>query len=228
MLQSVVQHHLGNVPHVYDLASNVSFILQNGHASVSYARPLLPNVAEVACIHCRAAKPLPKVRVFVSWWSWFHLNRTRLRNAVNWIHFVLLHIGTGRFCCRFRWIRFHLCVNGLVGQSDQNARTFATPANRSVRATTISRAVEVGKWTDWDARATIECQDEPMVATTGYSGYAIIFPGDFIPPSTFTLFSLRSSEAQSFCDARRIVEHVRECLPWCAASHDAGFLRSRC
>lgn len=64
MLQSVIRNHFGNVPHVYDMARNVSFILQNGHASVSYSRPFLPNVAEVACIHCRPAKPLPRVNVF--------------------------------------------------------------------------------------------------------------------------------------------------------------------
>lgn len=57
-----MRNHLGNnIPNVYDIARNVSFTLQNGHASVSYPRPLLPNVAEVACIHCRPAKPLPKV-----------------------------------------------------------------------------------------------------------------------------------------------------------------------
>lgn len=62
LLQSVVRNHLGNdVPNVYDLTRNVSFILQNGHSSVSYSRPLLPNVAEIACIHCKPARPLPKV-----------------------------------------------------------------------------------------------------------------------------------------------------------------------
>lgn len=62
LLQSVVRSHLGvDVPNVYDLTRNVSFILQNGHSSVSYSRPLLPNVAEIACIHCKPARPLPKV-----------------------------------------------------------------------------------------------------------------------------------------------------------------------
>lgn len=62
LLQSVVRNHLGSdVPNVYDLTRNVSFILQNGHSSVSYSRPLLPNVAEIACIHCKPARPLPKV-----------------------------------------------------------------------------------------------------------------------------------------------------------------------
>lgn len=61
-LQTVVRRHLGeNIPHLYDISRNVSFILQNGHSTVSYPRPLLPNVAEVACIHCKPARPLPKV-----------------------------------------------------------------------------------------------------------------------------------------------------------------------
>ncbi|GAB0092737.1 UDP-glucuronosyltransferase [Sergentomyia squamirostris] len=57
----VTRRHFGDdMPHPYDLAKNVSFILQNGHPSVSYPRPYLPNVAEIACIHCKPAGPLPK------------------------------------------------------------------------------------------------------------------------------------------------------------------------
>lgn len=63
VLQTVVRKHLGDdVPYVYDISKNVSFILQNGHATVSYPRPFMPNVAEIACIHCHPAKPLPKVK----------------------------------------------------------------------------------------------------------------------------------------------------------------------
>lgn len=62
LVQSVLDKHFGpEMPGAYDLAKNVSFILQNAHASVSYARPYLPHVAEIACIHCKPAKPLPKV-----------------------------------------------------------------------------------------------------------------------------------------------------------------------
>ncbi|XP_017840719.1 2-hydroxyacylsphingosine 1-beta-galactosyltransferase [Drosophila busckii] len=57
----VLRDHLGpDIPHPYDISRNVSFILQNGHAVVSYPRALNPNVAEVACIHCKPARPLPK------------------------------------------------------------------------------------------------------------------------------------------------------------------------
>ena len=48
MLQGVLHKRLGDdIPHVYSLTKNVSFILQNGHATVTYPRPFLPNVAEV-------------------------------------------------------------------------------------------------------------------------------------------------------------------------------------
>lgn len=55
------QYFDDDIPYVYDLSRNVSFILQNGQATVSYPRPLLPNVAEIACIHCKPAKSLPQV-----------------------------------------------------------------------------------------------------------------------------------------------------------------------
>ncbi|XP_063385415.1 UDP-glucosyltransferase 2 [Cydia fagiglandana] len=67
-LQGVLRRHIGpEMPHVYDMAKNVSFILQNGHYSVSYPRPYLPNVAEVACIHCKEAKRLnPDIEDWIS------------------------------------------------------------------------------------------------------------------------------------------------------------------
>ncbi|XP_035437704.2 UDP-glucosyltransferase 2 [Spodoptera frugiperda] len=68
ILQGVLRRNFGQqIPHVYDMAKNVSFILQNGHYSVSYPRPYLPNVAEVACIHCKEAKPLdPEIEEWIS------------------------------------------------------------------------------------------------------------------------------------------------------------------
>lgn len=57
---------MGYMPPISQLRKNVSFILQNGHATVTYSRPFLPNVAEIACIHCKPAKPLPKVSIFLS------------------------------------------------------------------------------------------------------------------------------------------------------------------
>ncbi|CAH0400056.1 unnamed protein product [Chilo suppressalis] len=68
VLQGVLRKHFGpQIPHVYDTTKNVSFILQNGHYSVSYPRPYLPNVAEVACIHCKDAKRLnPDIEEWIS------------------------------------------------------------------------------------------------------------------------------------------------------------------
>lgn len=65
VLQGVLRRHFGaQMPHVYDMSRNVSFILHNGHYSVSYPRPYLPNVAEVACIHCKEPKRLDPVSYF--------------------------------------------------------------------------------------------------------------------------------------------------------------------
>ncbi|XP_058446067.1 UDP-glucosyltransferase 2 [Malaya genurostris] len=61
VLQVILRKHLGSdIPNAWDLSRNVSFILQNGHATVTYPRPNLPNIAEIACIHCKPAGPLPK------------------------------------------------------------------------------------------------------------------------------------------------------------------------
>ncbi|XP_052126654.1 UDP-glucosyltransferase 2-like [Frankliniella occidentalis] len=60
LVQNVLNKHFPTMPPVGKLTKNVSFILQNAHHTVSYPRPYLPNVAEIACIHCREARPLPK------------------------------------------------------------------------------------------------------------------------------------------------------------------------
>ncbi|XP_030369394.1 UDP-glucuronosyltransferase 2B14-like [Scaptodrosophila lebanonensis] len=53
--QILLQELDSNIPHPYAMGRNVAFILQLGHPSVSDARAYLPNVAEVACLHCRPA-----------------------------------------------------------------------------------------------------------------------------------------------------------------------------
>lgn len=64
MLEPVLRNHFGNdIAPAYEISKNVSFILQNGHYTVTYPRPYLPNVAEIACIHCKPSKPLPKVSI---------------------------------------------------------------------------------------------------------------------------------------------------------------------
>lgn len=63
MVHNVLKTHIGeDVPAPIEFGKNLSFALQNGHFSVSSVRPYLPSVAEIACIHCKPAKPLPKVR----------------------------------------------------------------------------------------------------------------------------------------------------------------------
>lgn len=70
-LEYLMKAYFGpSMPHVFDMVKNVSFILQNGHATVTYPRPYLPNVAEIACIHCRPANPLPKVSADM--YEWFN------------------------------------------------------------------------------------------------------------------------------------------------------------
>ncbi|XP_076274571.1 UDP-glycosyltransferase family 50 member B3 isoform X2 [Rhynchophorus ferrugineus] len=60
-IQNILSRHFGSdMPAIYDLSKNVSFILQNGHATMTYPRPFLPNVAEIACIHCHPPKKLPE------------------------------------------------------------------------------------------------------------------------------------------------------------------------
>jgi UDP:flavonoid glycosyltransferase YjiC (YdhE family) len=60
-IHGMMRKHLGNdIPPVNHMKQNTSFILLNGHSSVTYPRPYLPNVAEVACLHCKPASSLPK------------------------------------------------------------------------------------------------------------------------------------------------------------------------
>lgn len=54
-------HISASIPCPYEISKNVSLIFQNGHFSLTYPRPFLPSVVEIACLHCRSAKPLPAV-----------------------------------------------------------------------------------------------------------------------------------------------------------------------
>lgn len=60
LVQNVLNKHFPNMPSITSMTKNVSFILQNSHHTLTYSRPYLPNVAEIACIHCKEARPLPK------------------------------------------------------------------------------------------------------------------------------------------------------------------------
>ncbi len=61
-LHQVLKTHISaTIPNPNEISKNVSMIFQNGHFSLTYPRPFLPSVVEIACIHCRPAKALPKV-----------------------------------------------------------------------------------------------------------------------------------------------------------------------
>jgi len=46
---------------VTEISKNVSMIFMNSHFTLTYPRPLLPDVVEIGGMHARPAKPLPKV-----------------------------------------------------------------------------------------------------------------------------------------------------------------------
>ncbi|XP_057328398.1 UDP-glycosyltransferase UGT5-like [Microplitis mediator] len=58
-IQPTLRKYLGDqVPDVRELVSEVSLTLQNSHYSVAESMPYLPNVVNVACLHCRPAMEL--------------------------------------------------------------------------------------------------------------------------------------------------------------------------
>ena len=59
---SIEEKRLFNqLPDYEEMNKNISIILTNTHPSFSYPRTLPPQVVEVGGLHCRPAKPLPKV-----------------------------------------------------------------------------------------------------------------------------------------------------------------------
>lgn len=61
-LSKMYQDHLGeDFPTINEIDKNVSLILMNSHFSMTYPRPLLPDVVEVGGMHTRPGLPLPKV-----------------------------------------------------------------------------------------------------------------------------------------------------------------------
>ncbi|CAB0037707.1 unnamed protein product [Trichogramma brassicae] len=58
-IQPILRKRLGNqVPDVRELVSEVPLTLQNSHYAVADAQPFLPNVVNVACIHCVQPAPV--------------------------------------------------------------------------------------------------------------------------------------------------------------------------
>jgi glucuronosyltransferase len=51
------------LPSISDLDSSTSLLLVNHHFSISYPRPLLPNIVQVGGMHIKPAKKLPEVSI---------------------------------------------------------------------------------------------------------------------------------------------------------------------
>ena len=68
----IAKQHFGeSLPALSQLARNTSLIFVNNHFSFNRPRPLVPGVIEVAGIHIKPAKPLPKVSSFNNWGKHF-------------------------------------------------------------------------------------------------------------------------------------------------------------
>lgn len=74
-LKLFMEYSMGNVPREIlndtnlpgndEILKNVSLSLSNSHFSLNFPRPFLPDVIEVGGMHCRKAKPLPKVSLYM-------------------------------------------------------------------------------------------------------------------------------------------------------------------
>jgi glucuronosyltransferase len=53
------------LPSISELASSTSLILVNGHFSISYPMPLMPNIVPVGGMHVKPAKKLPEVSIII-------------------------------------------------------------------------------------------------------------------------------------------------------------------
>jgi glucuronosyltransferase len=61
IMEKIYRAHFGqDTPGVEEIKYNVSLILANGHFSLNFPRPLMPEVIDVGGMHCRPANPLPK------------------------------------------------------------------------------------------------------------------------------------------------------------------------
>ena len=52
-----------SIPSSAEILKNASLVFSNSHVSLMKPKPFLPDIIEVGGMHCRPAKPLPKVRV---------------------------------------------------------------------------------------------------------------------------------------------------------------------
>jgi hypothetical protein len=62
MMEVIYRNYLGqDIPSASDIHKNASLVFMNSHFTSSYHRPLMPDIVEIGCIHCKPAKALPQV-----------------------------------------------------------------------------------------------------------------------------------------------------------------------
>jgi len=60
-MEALYKTYIPDAPDLTDIEKNVSMIFMNTHFSMTYPRPLLPDVIEVGGMHCKPPNPLPQV-----------------------------------------------------------------------------------------------------------------------------------------------------------------------
>jgi glucuronosyltransferase len=66
--QAIMEKYFGEfapIPTISELHSSTSLLLLNHHFSISYPRPLMPNVVQVGGMHVKPAKKLPEVSTYL-------------------------------------------------------------------------------------------------------------------------------------------------------------------
>lgn len=65
--QKIAEKYFGNdIPHIIDVAKNMSLILINQEPLLAYARPEIPSIVHFSGLHlAKTPPPLPKVRYFM-------------------------------------------------------------------------------------------------------------------------------------------------------------------
>jgi glucuronosyltransferase len=61
---AIVRKHFNytdDLPSISELESSTALVLLNHHFSISYPKPLMPNMVQVGGMHIKPAKPLPEV-----------------------------------------------------------------------------------------------------------------------------------------------------------------------
>lgn len=60
-IESIYKDYYPNAADIEEMQSNYSLVLMNSHPTLNFPRPNLPEMIEIGGLHCKEAKPLPKV-----------------------------------------------------------------------------------------------------------------------------------------------------------------------